>query len=144
MGAGGLQVMLCAEHSSSAQQCVAYRHAHGQETALLMEAVVFRTCIPCFLLIPSCFVGYFFLFFPGQQLTTHLNNTAYRNECMVGSKGCPTTNVNFEFTASSLEIKMGFYSTGIIRMQKFMQFQVGFTQFSMSFLPMGSCMYLER
>lgn len=89
-------------------------------------------------------VGYFFLFFPGQQLTTHLNNIAYRNECMVGSKGCPTTNVNFEFTASSLEIKMGFYSTGIIRMQKFMQFQVGFTQFSMSFLPMGSCMYLER
>lgn len=59
-------------------------------------------------------------------------------------KCCPTSDVNFEFTAYSLGRKMGFYSTGIIRIQKLMQFQIGFTQLSMTFLPMGSSKYLEK
>lgn len=104
---------------------------------------MFKTCIPCFLLIPSCFLLIFF-FFSGKQVTAHLNIIAYSNDCMAVSKGCPTSNVNFEFTAYSLERKMGFYITGIIRIQKLMQFQVGFTQLSMPFLPMGSSKYLEK
>lgn len=63
---------------------------------------------------------------------------------MAVSKGCPTSDVKFEFTASSLERKMGFYSREIIRVQKPMQFQVRFTQLSVPFLPMGSSRYLEK
>lgn len=63
---------------------------------------------------------------------------------MAVSKGCPTYDVNFEFTAYSFERKIVFYSTGIIRIQKLMQFQVGFTQLRMPFLPMGSSRYLEK
>lgn len=51
-----LRATLFAKHSALSQQYVVYRHAHVQQTALLIEAVLFRTCISCFFLIPSCFL----------------------------------------------------------------------------------------
>lgn len=90
-----LRAMLSAKHSALSQQYVVYKHAHVQETALLMEVVLFRTCIYCFILIPSCFL--WVPFFPGQQLTTHLKNIAYCNDCMAMSKGCRTSGVKIEF-----------------------------------------------
>lgn len=98
--------------------------------------------LPSYSQLPSGFFG--FLFFSGQQLTAHLNNIAYPNDYMAVSKGCPVSDANFAFTASSLERKTGFYSTGIIRIQKLIQLHVGFTQLSMPFLPMDSSKYLEK
>lgn len=143
MGAVVLQVTLSAKHSAPAQQYAVHRHAHRQETALMMEAVIFRTRISCFLLIPSCFLS--IPFFPGQQLTTRLKNIAFPNDCMAVSKGCPTSGVKFEFTFTPLGRENGvLQQRGLKNTKSEAQFQVGYIQLSMPFLPTGSSRYLEK
>lgn len=61
------------------------------------------------------------------------------------SKGCPTSGVKFEFTVILLGKENG------VLQQRDLQhtetgawFQVGYTQLSMLFLPMGSSRYVEK
>lgn len=84
-------------------------------------------------------------FFPGQQLTIHLKNIAYPNDCTSVSKGCSTSGVKFEFTVTLPGKENEVLQQRDLKNTKTdAQFKVGDTQPSMPFLPMGSSRYLEK
>lgn len=106
---------------------------------------MFRTCSLVFFLFPVdvwffLFVSlsdflFFTYFFPGQQLTIHLQIIGYPCYCMAVSKGCPMSGVNFEFTATFIGKQNGVLQQRDLKnMKTDVLFQVGHTPPSMPFL----------
>lgn len=106
---------------------------------------MFRTCSLVFFLFPVDFWFFLFVslfdflfftfFFPGQQLTIHLQIIGYPCYCMAVSKGCPMSGVNFEFTATLIGKENGVLQQRDLKnMKTDVLFQVGHTPPSMPFL----------